>query len=142
VKLREPAQRAEQSATPAGRTSEAGGESVWEQVCKRKNLFRALKRVEANGGAPGVDGMTVEALRPYLKAHPGPGRQPALGARAEGTGWLELKAAPWTAPGLDAGTYRPSPVRRVEIPKPDGGVRLLGIPAVMDPSSKRRSRRC
>jgi retron-type reverse transcriptase len=82
---------------------------VWEQVCERKNLLRALKRVEANGGAPGVDGMTVEALRPYLKAH-----------------WLELKAA------LDAGTYRPSPVRRVEIPKPDGGVRLLGIPTVTD----------
>jgi RNA-directed DNA polymerase len=109
VKLRKPAQRAEQPATPSGRTSEAGGESVWEQVCERKNLFRALKRVEANGGAPGVDGMTVEALRPYLKAH-----------------WLELRAA------LDTGTYRPSPVRRVEIPKPDGGVRLLGIPTVMD----------
>jgi hypothetical protein len=74
VKLRKPAQRAEPSATPSGRTSEAGGESVWEQVCERKNLFRALKRVEANGGAPGVDGMTAEALRPYLKAHPGPER--------------------------------------------------------------------
>ena len=74
-----------------------------------RTCFAALKRVEANGGAPGVDGMTVEALRPYLKAH-----------------WLELRAV------LDAGTYRPSPVRRVEIPKPDGGVRLLGIPTVVD----------
>jgi group II intron reverse transcriptase/maturase len=78
-------------------------------VCERKNLFRALKRVEANGGAPGVDGMTVETLRPHLKER-----------------WLEIRAA------LDAGTYRPSPVRRVEIPKPDGGARLLGIPTVMD----------
>jgi retron-type reverse transcriptase len=89
--------------------SDAVGESIWEQVFERKNLLRALKRVKANGGAPGVDGMTVEALRPYLKAH-----------------WLEVRAA------LDARTYRPSPVRRVEIPKPDGGVRLLGIPAVID----------
>jgi hypothetical protein len=78
VKLREPAQRAEQSATPAERTSEAGGESVWERVFERKNLLRALKRVKTNGGAPGVDGMTVEALHPYLKAHPGPGRQDGL----------------------------------------------------------------
>ena len=51
----------------------------------------------------------MEALRPYLKAH-----------------WLEIRAA------LDAGSYRPQPVRRVEIPKPDGGVRLLGIPTVVD----------
>jgi RNA-directed DNA polymerase len=62
--------------------SDAVGESIWEQVFERKNLLRALKRVKANGGAPGVDGMTVEALRPYLKAH-----------------WLEVRAAPWTAPG-------------------------------------------
>ncbi len=102
-------QRAEQSLTPSKGMSKAGGESVWEQVFERKNLFAALKRVEANGGAPGVDGMTVEALRPYLKSH-----------------WLEIRAA------LDAGIYRPSPVRRVEIPKPDGGVRLLGIPSVVD----------
>ena len=56
-----------------------------------------------------MDGLTVEALRPYLKAH-----------------WLEMRAA------LDAGRYRPQPVRRVEIAKPDGGVRLLGIPTVLD----------
>jgi group II intron reverse transcriptase/maturase len=89
--------------------SEAVGEGVWERVFERKNLLSALKRVEANGGAPGVDGMTAEALRPYLKAR-----------------WLELRAA------LDSGSYRPSPVRRVEIGKPDGGVRLLGIPTVVD----------
>jgi group II intron reverse transcriptase/maturase len=68
-----------------------------------------MKRVESNKGAPGIDGMRVEDLKPYLKEH-----------------WLELRKA------LDQQTYRPSPVRRVEIPKPDGGVRLLGIPTVVD----------
>ena len=68
---------------------------MWEQVWERKNLFQALKRVERNGGAPGIDGMTVKELRPYLKEH-----------------WLEIRAA------LDEGRYQPSPVRRVEIPKP------------------------
>jgi RNA-directed DNA polymerase len=109
VKPSRPDRRAEQSPAPNEGMSEAVGESVWEQVFERKNLLRALKRVEANGGAPGLDGMTVEALRPYLKAH-----------------WLELRAA------LDTGSYRPSPIRRVEIGKPDGGVRLLGIPTVVD----------
>ena len=78
---------------------------MWEQVWDRQNLFRALERVERNGGAPGIDGMPVEDLRPYLKAH-----------------WLEIREA------LNQQTYKPSAVRRVEIPKPDGGVRLLGIP--------------
>jgi len=85
------------------------GATLWAQIFSRGNLFAALARVEANGGAPGVDGLTVEALRPYLKAH-----------------WLEVRAA------LDAERYRPQPVRRVEIPKPDGGIRLLGIPTVLD----------
>jgi len=101
--------RAERSPALSEGMTEARGESVWERVFGRQNLLRALRRVEANGGAPGVDGMTVEALRPYLKAR-----------------WLELRAA------LDAGRYRPSPVRRVEMAKPDGGVRYLGIPTVMD----------
>jgi group II intron reverse transcriptase/maturase len=69
----------------------------------------ALKRVESNKGAAGVNGMEVSELRGYLKEH-----------------WLEVRAA------LDRGMYRPSPVRRVEIPKPDGGVRQLGIPTVLD----------
>lgn len=90
-------------------TSDGGGAALWEQIFSRGNLFAALARVEANGGAPGVEGLTVEALRPYLKAH-----------------WLEVRAA------LDAERYRPQPVRRVEIPKPDGGVRRLGIPTVVD----------
>ena len=86
--------------------SDAG---VWEAVFARENLFTALERVESNRGAAGIDGMEVEDLRDYLKEH-----------------WLEVREA------LESGTYRPSPVRRVEIPKPDGGVRQLGIPTVMD----------
>lgn len=82
---------------------------LWDMIWERENMFTALKRVESNRGAPGIDGMTVEELRPYLKTH-----------------WLEIRRA------LDQQSYRPSPVRRVEIPKPDGGERLLGIPTVLD----------
>lgn len=82
---------------------------LWEQVWERQNLLQALRRVEGNRGAPGVDGMTVEELRPYLVEH-----------------WLAIREA------LDGGWYRPSPVRRVGIPKPDGGERQLGIPTVVD----------
>jgi group II intron reverse transcriptase/maturase len=81
----------------------------WERIFSRSNLFRALERVQANGGAAGVDGMTVEELPEHLKAH-----------------WPSIRAK------LEAGTYQPSPVRRVEIPKPNGGVRLIGIPTVQD----------
>jgi group II intron reverse transcriptase/maturase len=69
----------------------------------------ALKRVESNKGAAGIDGMEVQDLHHFLKEH-----------------WLEVREA------LESGTYRPSPVRRVEIPKPDGGVRQLGMPTVLD----------
>jgi group II intron reverse transcriptase/maturase len=82
---------------------------LWERIFSRVNLFAALERVQANGGAPGVDGMTVEELPEHLKAH-----------------WPSIREK------LEAGTYRPSPVRRVEIPKPSGGVRLIGIPTVQD----------
>ena len=82
---------------------------VWEAIFERENMQTALKRVESNKGAAGVDGMEVSELRSYLKEH-----------------WLEVREA------LERGTYRPSPVRRVEIPKPDGGVRQLGIPTVLD----------
>jgi RNA-directed DNA polymerase len=99
-------QRAEPS--PAREEGKASA-ALWERVWERQNLFAALKRVEQNGGAPGMDGMTVEELGPYLKEH-----------------WLEIRAK------LDQQTYKPSPVRRVEIPKPDGGVRSLGIPTVLD----------
>jgi RNA-directed DNA polymerase len=74
-----------------------------------ENLGRALRRVKANGGAPGVDGMTTEELVPWLREH-----------------WAPVRQA------LDAGTYRPSPVRRVVIPKPGGGERLLGVPTCLD----------
>jgi RNA-directed DNA polymerase len=83
---------------------------LMEEVCERENLQQALKRVKANRGAPGVDGMTVQALPAYLREH-----------------WPTIRAS------LLEGTYRPQPVRRVEIPKPDGGgVRKLGIPSALD----------
>jgi RNA-directed DNA polymerase len=81
-----------------------------EQVLHRENLNRAWRRVVSNGGAPGVDGMSVEALGAYLKEH-----------------------GPRIREALIGGTYEPQPVRRVEIPKPDGkGMRQLGIPTVLD----------
>jgi RNA-directed DNA polymerase len=101
-------QRVERSpARDEGQTNAVAG--LWEQVWERQNLLRALHRVESNRGAPGVDGMTVEELRPYLVKH-----------------WREVRQA------LDGGRYGPSPVRRVGIPKPDGGERQLGIPTVLD----------
>jgi RNA-directed DNA polymerase len=75
----------------------------------RENLAAALRRVEQNAGAAGIDGMNTQALRPWLRDH-----------------WPEVRSQ------LEAGTYRPQPVRRVEIPKPAGGVRLLGVPTVVD----------
>jgi RNA-directed DNA polymerase len=80
-----------------------------ERVCQRENLWQALKRVKANGGSSGIDGMTVDDLPGYLKQH-----------------WLAIKEQ------LLSGAYQPQPVRRVAIPKPDGGVRKLGIPTVLD----------
>jgi group II intron reverse transcriptase/maturase len=82
---------------------------LWEAMLSRENMRRALQRVERNKGAPGVDGMTVAELRPWLTAH-----------------WRETREA------LDEGKYRPSPVRRVVIPKPDGGERELGVPTALD----------
>ncbi|QGP90818.1 Reverse transcriptase [Neomoorella glycerini] len=75
----------------------------------RENMLAALKRVERNGGAPGVDGIPTERLRDQIRAE-----------------WPRIREE------LLAGTYRPKPVRRVEIPKPGGGKRMLGIPTVMD----------
>jgi len=98
--------RAEQSPT---RDEGKSGAELWEAIWEKDNLQRALKRVESNRGAPGVDRMGVEALRPYLKTH-----------------WVEIREA------LESERYRPSPVKRVEIPKPGGGMRQLGIPTVFD----------
>ncbi len=103
-------QRVEPSPALEKEVSKATGDAgVWERVFQRDNLLRALVRVERNGGSPGIDGMTVAELRPYLKRH-----------------WPEIRAA------LDAETYQPKPVLRREIPKSGGGVRLLGIPTVID----------
>ena len=88
----------------AGRAPE-----LLEKILSRDNLNRAYKRVKANRGAPGVDGMTVEAALPWLKEH-----------------GKELTES------IRQGKYKPDPVRRKEIPKPDGGVRKLGIPSVKD----------
>src|SRR5262249_42262026 len=85
-------------------------EQLMEEVCNRENLVRAWKRVRRNKGSPGVDGMTIDDARDYLREH-----------------W------PGIRPQLLAGTYQPQPVRRVEIPKPDGGGRKLGAPCVVDP---------
>lgn len=95
--------------TSQGETRAASDVGLLEQALSRDNLIAALKRVKANGGAPGIDGMTTGELEACLK-----------------TQWPGIKAA------LLAGTYQPQPVRRVEIPKPNGGVRLLGIPTVLD----------
>src|SRR5467141_1554890 len=82
---------------------------IMEEVCERKNLKEALRQVRSNKGSAGVDRMTVDKLGDYLKQH-----------------WPVIREQ------LLNGTYEPKPVRRVEIPKPDGGVRKLGIPTVLD----------
>lgn len=83
--------------------------NLMESVVERGNLIAALRKVERNGGSPGIDGMTVERLRDYLRVH-----------------WTEIKGE------LLRGEYKPKPVKRVEIPKPGGGKRFLGIPTVLD----------
>ena len=83
--------------------------NLLERALERSNMFRALRRVRRNKGAPGVDGMTVDELPEYLRAH-----------------WLEIRES------LLNGSYHPQPVLRKEIPKPGGGVRELGIPTVLD----------
>lgn len=80
-----------------------------DAVVERKNMTQALRRVQANKGAPGIDGMTVDELLPYLHRE-----------------WPRIKEE------LLNGKYEPAPVRTVEIPKPGGGVRMLGIPTALD----------
>ena len=84
-------------------------EELMEQVVSRDNATAAWRAVKRNQGAPGIDGMTTVQLRDHVRQH-----------------WETIRTK------LLAGTYVPSPVRRVEIPKPNGGVRLLGIPTVLD----------
>lgn len=99
----------ESFATKKEPDSPAVFEKLMEEVCQRSNLEEALRRVRANKGSPGVDGMTVDDLVEYLKQH-----------------WPTLREQ------LLSGAYQPQPVKRVEIPKPDGGVRKLGIPTALD----------
>jgi RNA-directed DNA polymerase len=84
-------------------------EQLMEAVCERSNCEQALARVKSNKGSAGIDGMTVEQVPDYLKKH-----------------WPTIREQ------LLNGTYKPQPVKRVEIPKPDGGMRKLGIPTVLD----------
>jgi RNA-directed DNA polymerase len=114
------------STAPTGEARKAGGEEdeslvtmnapespartdrLMEEILDRENLKEALRRVKANKGSPGVDGITVNQIDDYLKQH-----------------WPAIREQ------LLSGTYKPKPVKRVEIPKPDGGVRKLGIPSVL-----------
>jgi RNA-directed DNA polymerase len=89
--------------------SPASSDQLMEEICQAENCKQALARVKSNKGSPGLDGMTVEKLPDYLKQH-----------------WPKIREQ------LLSGTYKPQPVKRVEIPKPDGGMRKLGIPTVLD----------
>jgi RNA-directed DNA polymerase len=89
----------ESSRVRSGPENPARTNRLMEEVCERENLKAALKQVKANRGSPGVDGMTVVGIKDYLKQH-----------------WPAIREQ------LLNGTYEPKPVRRVEIPKPDGGV--------------------
>jgi RNA-directed DNA polymerase len=100
---------ARQAATAAAEIIGPPTEALMEEVLRRENLFAALKRVQANKGAPGVDGMTVDELPEYLR-----------------------EAWPAIREQLLEATYVPSPVRAVHLPKPGGGTRMLGIPTVLD----------
>src|SRR5438093_3354290 len=104
-------EREEPESFPAvhGPERPASTNRLMEEVCERANLKEAVRRVQANKGSAGVDGITVNQLTDYLKQH-----------------WPVIRER------LLSGTYEPKPVRRVEIPKPDGGVRKLGIPTVLD----------
>src|SRR5438445_13712880 len=80
-------------------TESPAAEQLMEEVCARENLVRAWKRVRRNKGSPGLDGVTIDGAKDYLRNH-----------------WLGIRSQ------LLAGTYQPQPVQRAEIPKPDGGV--------------------
>src|SRR6201998_328122 len=99
----------ESSGATSGTENPASTNRLMEAVCERENLKAALQRVKAKQGSPGIDGMTVGGIKDYLKQH-----------------WPAIREQ------LLSGTYEPKPVRRVEIAKPDGGVRKLGIPTVLD----------
>jgi RNA-directed DNA polymerase len=101
--------RGEAAVGASGQDTPGGEERGMERVVERGNLLAALRRVKRNGGSPGIDEMTVEEWPGYRREH-----------------WPRIRE------GLRAGTSRPSPGKRVEIPKPGGGVRKLGMPTVLD----------
>jgi len=107
-----PTNQGEPNMYPAQTKDKSHGEQnsdLMEKALSRQNMLKALRRVEKNKGAPGIDNLTVESLKPYLRQN-----------------WLSIKEQ------LLKGDYKPRPVLRVEIPKPNGGKRLLGIPTVID----------
>jgi RNA-directed DNA polymerase len=104
-----PEEGIESTAVKLGTESQANTDKLIEEACEKENLKEALRRVKANAGAAGADGMTVKELSDFLREN-----------------WPRLKEQ------LLTGTYRPQPVRRVEIPKSGGGMRKLGIPTVVD----------
>lgn len=105
-----------QAGRPASHERPGGGKhegvqepTLMEQVLASENLILAWKRVKANKGAPGIDGITIGEFPAFLREH-----------------WSRIRSE------LQEGTYRPAPVRRVFIPKPDGTERPLGVPTVLD----------
>jgi len=101
--------RSDESPTAVQGTERPGADGLMEAALERRNMQVALRRVKKNRGRPGVDGMTVDEILPYLWEH-----------------WDEIKSS------LLDGSYRPRPVKRQEIPKSGGGIRELGIPTVLD----------
>jgi group II intron reverse transcriptase/maturase len=100
---------AEARTATGGETKPEAAQRLLEAALERSNMLCAYQRVAENKGAPGVDGLTVSELKPWLMEH-----------------WAKIKQA------LLAGEYMPAAVRKVEIPKPQGGVRTLGVPTVLD----------
>ena len=98
------------AAKPAPESPAAVTEHLMEEVCDGENLAKCVETsVRRNQGSPGVDGMTIDDSRDFLREH-----------------WPGIRSQ------LLDGTYQPQPVKRVEIPKPDGGIRKLGVPCVVD----------
>lgn len=102
-------ERIESSIAESKSQSPTSNEKLMEEILERENLIKALKRVKENKGSPGIDGMKVNQLPSYLKEN-----------------WPEIRNQ------LLEGSYKPQPVKRVEIPKREGGVRKLGIPTTLD----------
>ena len=100
---------ADPSVPMTGEPTPVRTKDLMTQIVSKENMSLAYKRVVSNKGAAGVDGMEVDQLQPYLKVH-----------------WDRIKVQ------LEKGTYHPKPVRKVEIPKPGGGGRMLGIPTALD----------